>query len=374
MYIVEPIDNFFFRSAVPFESGGETTTIASRFPPLPSVYAGALRPLTDPVGGKHQLKIGLNGLWLNDQFHFPLPLDLHLIDQPPKLPAIRPLALTKTPLSSYPLPYMLHPDPIPTQKNKASYHPYLAEDQMSLYLNDPLQVTTMVDINDRYLSQEPKLGIAIDPATGTVKDRQLYQLTYIRPHSGLKLAVDVQGIATEQPVLHLGGERKLAQLQLYDHPYAPLVQPTDSRYFKLYLATPAIFQNGWLPGWIDPHTLIGFFKHKKCSIKVQLISACIGRKIPCGSFGQDPADGRLKPHEMRYAVPAGSVYYFKLLGQHVTFADALKLFHQKCISDYREGLGFDYQVFDRTRYCDRGFGYALVGHINQQQEEILHVR
>ena len=34
-YLFDPIDNFFFRSAVPFEAGGETTTIASLFPPLP---------------------------------------------------------------------------------------------------------------------------------------------------------------------------------------------------------------------------------------------------------------------------------------------------------------------------------------------------
>lgn len=78
-----------------------------------------------------------------------------------------------------------------------------------------------------------------------------------------------------------------------------------------------------------------------------------------------------RPRELRYAVPAGSVYYFKLLKG--SFEDAVKLFHGKCISEYRENMGFEYQVFNRSRYCDRGFGYALLGKVSREQEEILNV-
>ena len=38
-YLIEPLDNFFFRTSVPFEAGGETTAIESLDMPLPSVYA-----------------------------------------------------------------------------------------------------------------------------------------------------------------------------------------------------------------------------------------------------------------------------------------------------------------------------------------------
>lgn len=74
---------------------------------------------------------------------------------------------------------------------------------------------------------------------------------------------------------------------------------------------------------------------------------------------------------MRYAVPAGSVYYFELI--QGSFGDAVSLFQGNCISEYRENLGFDYQVFNRSRYCDRGFGYALVGRLGKEQEDVFHV-
>ncbi|MEV2675618.1 hypothetical protein ABND72_21525, partial [Paenibacillus larvae] len=69
--------------------------------------------------------------------------------------------------------------------------------------------------------------------------------------------------------------------------------------------------------------------------------------------------------------PAGSVYFFEIIEGE--FQDAIRLFHQKCMSDHREGLGFSYQNWDRMRYCDRGFGYSLVGNIGSEQGGIVHV-
>lgn len=361
-YFFDPVDNFFFRSAVPFEAGGETTTIASTFPPLPSVYAGALRPfLANPANGARQLKIGLNGLCLDNQFHFPQPLDLYLA-HPPQL---NPMSLVKAPLSSYPLPFM------PTvsssvEKSKKTYHWYLPASELQRYLQGEASIQA-VDIGADYLLAENKLGIAIDPTTGSAKDEMIYQLTYQRPHNGLQLACEAQGVSVpSQALVPLGGEGKLAKLtsqEAISEISAPQSE-SDTRFFKLYLATPAIFKNGWLPGWIDPLTYRGTFIHKKHRIRIKLLSACVGRPVPCGGFGTDPDDGKRRPREMRYAVPAGSVYYFSTQD---SLSDAISLLHQKCISDYREGLGFPDIYYDRSRYCDRGFGYALVGLLTPEQ-------
>lgn len=69
IYLIDPIDNFFFRTPIPFEAGGETAQINSVFPPLPSVYAGAFRTLMEDCEGV-RLKIGCNGLWLKDSLYF----------------------------------------------------------------------------------------------------------------------------------------------------------------------------------------------------------------------------------------------------------------------------------------------------------------
>ena len=380
-YLFDPIDNFFFRSAVPFEAGGETTTIASLFPPLPSVYAGALRPyLADPAGGARRLKIGLNGLYLNGQFLFPQPLDMYPDPtEPTELDegdlCLKAMGLTPTPLSSYPLPWMPTITTPPATKSKQNYQLYLPAHKLTSYLQGAAQIAAF-HLTDQYLCAEPQLGIAINPATGTAQDKMIYQLTCQRPQNGLQLGCEAQGLElTSGTIVPLGGEGKLATIHTSADTCTIGAPPTDisQRFFKLYLATPAIFANGWLPRWINPQTYQGCFAHRNHCISVKLLSACIGRPVPCGSFGTDPQDQQRKPREMRYAVPAGSVYYFQITGERDSLADAIRLFHQKCISDYREGLGFDYEVFTRTRYCDRGFGYALVGLLTPEQlQEVSH--
>lgn len=103
------------------------------------------------------------------------------------------------------------------------------------------------------------------------------------------------------------------------------------------------------------------FTYKKRLVRVRLLCAVVGRFVPAGGFGASGGGGR--PREMRYAVPAGSVYFFKLLEGGTETVN--KLFHGKCLSDYRETQGFVYKNIDRMRYCDRGFGYCLTGNLSE---------
>ncbi len=377
-YFVEPIDNFFFRSPVPFEAGGETTATTSEFPPLPSVYAGAFKALVPRHQEKdrHAIKVRWNGLCIRDQFHFPAPADTYPHIDDAQSPGsgngfLRPLAFTRAPLSNYPLQYVLHRQDHQdesAQKHKVPIVPYLSQDVLHLYLHANVGAVPFVNLK-KYLTIEHKLGIGVDASSGTVSDERLYQIAYARPASEMRLSVQVEGISVyEQTVIKIGGEGKRAKI--YGTGSSPDVgaPSSHSKYFKLYLATPAIFKNGWLPGWVDPISKIGYFSHKKRSIKVRLLCACVGRNILCGGFNAVTN----QPRELRYAVPAGSVYYFEIMSDH-GFEMDIKLFHAKCVSDYRQGLGFDGPVFDRNRYCDNGFGYAFVGRLDESQEEIFNV-
>lgn len=376
IYEIKPLDNFFFRTPAPFEAGGETTVIQSEFPPLPTSYAGAFRSLIKgEVHGSRSIKIGYNGLMIGESFYFPLPQDLYGLAQ--KIEdtwQVSPKCLAPSPLSNFPFPYMLRIQNSP--KEKAQPLLYLEESDLQRYLQGDNQVLNAIDIHTK-LIKERKLSIEIDSASGVSKNQHLYEISCVRPklNSEIKLAVEVKGeLVKESGVIKLGGEEKKAEFKQTSHQLKTEKFDGNGKYFKLYLATPAIFRNGWLPGWIDKEQKRGYFAYNGKRVTVKLISACVGRSIPCGGFGKTPGeqDNRYKPREMRYAVPAGSVYYFELI--EGTFYDAMKLFHGKCISEYRENMGFDYQVFKRSRYCDRGFGYSFVGTIDKNQEELLHVR
>lgn len=369
IYLIDPIDNFFFRSPIPYEAGGETTMIHGDFPPLPSAYAGAFRALIkDHV--ELRFKIGWNGLWLKESMYFPKPLDLYVSKKENEDRTLfKSMELRKKSLSNYPLEYIPFIPQRQMEKEKNQAVSYLSEHSLLQYLNGDRLEIAGVDLRS-YMKEEAKLGIAVDQGSGTSRDQLLYQITYIRPTAGLKLAVETNLSLSENwtdengegTVIKLGGEGKNARIRPTDHVISAPVQSDGTKYFKLYLASPAIFKKGWLPGWLDEKTMTGWFKYKKREIKVRLLSACVGRKALCGGFGYDRIYKEYRPRELRYGVPAGSVYYFEIL--QGDFDDALKLFHMKCISDYREGMGFDYTVFNRSRYCDRGYGYAFVGKFN----------
>lgn len=377
IYQIEPLDDLFFRSSVPFDAGGETTVLHSVFPPLPSTYAGAFRPLLkDQLNSSRSLKIGFNGLMWDGAFCYPMPADLYIAEQEEgQVWSVRNKKLIKTPISSYPLSYMMGIQETKAKKLKEHIVPYMKEDAMSAYLHGDSEDLTCINLNDKMV-RETKLGIAIDPKSGVSKDQQMYTILRIRPDEKLKMTVDVQAeLIKDQGVIKLGGEGRISNFVKMDMEPDVGQSSGDSRYFKLYLATPAVFRNGCIPGWIDPESFEGYFSHRNKLVRLKLISACVGRPVPWGGFGkrQPEREGEpeYRPREMRYAVPAGSVYYFEIT--EGSFEAAVKLFHKKCISDYREKLGFDYRVFNKSRYCDRGFGYSMIGRLTKEQEEFLNV-
>ncbi len=101
--------------------------------------------------------------------------------------------------------------------------------------------------------------------------------------------------------------------------------------FKLYLLTPAIFDNGWCPDWIDKENdFIGEYK----GFKLKLVASAIGKSQSIGGFDIK----KREPKKMMKAVPMGSVYYFEILeGDKEQVVEAFNL---SKISDIKQEEGY----------------------------------
>ena len=373
IYSVKAVDQLFFRSSTPFDSEGGTHLLASQFPPYPTTYAGTFKML-----GAHsnQFRISYNGIILSEEnnqltFCFPQPLDTigppdkMLAGKENKLIKLEKMKLVSLPHSNAPLIANLIPKES-GEKRKTLPYTYLKQTELEKYLSFDEDTVDGFSLKD-YFSEEMKIGIAIDSSTDTTEKGMLYQIKMVRPQPELQLAVELTRAEVENGSVKLGGEGKVAQFEAIDNEITITSKLNDnSKYFKLYFATPAIFERGWLPKWIKKD-MTGCFSYKGKKVKLELVSAAIGRYEAVGGF--NPSQNQ--PKELRYAIPAGSVYYFKIIEGDLE--KVKKLFHQKCISDYRESFGFKHEYFSRDRlvYCDRGFGYALVGAVNNEQEMVL---
>ena len=134
--------------------------------------------------------------------------------------------------------------------------------------------------------------------------------------------------APDNGFMKLGGEAKLSHFIIENDTPLPIPKPEFSEsdeFFKVYLATPAIFENDKnglsLPTFLND--------------KAELIACCTGKPIYVGGF--DMAEN--KPKTMQRAVPAGSVYYFKTKNK-ANINDIVNHIHDTCISNCRKNEGF----------------------------------
>ena len=191
--------------------------------------------------------------------------------------------------------------------------------------------------NDELFKAEPKIGIARDRNTKASEVGKLYRAEHYRYLKGVSLIALSEG--TDEPlngVFTLGGERRTAVIEeLTINPVEEFDTPTEGNRFLVYLMTPAIFRTGWYPsGVIEKLTTKG--------INLRFITAAIsGYKVISGWDIQKKA-----PKTLYRAVPEGSVFVFEVIKG--SFAEAVKAFHGKNISDINP---------------EEGYGFALTGNI-----------
>jgi CRISPR-associated protein Cmr3 len=346
---ITPLDTFFFKDGKPFSLGQESWANAG-FPPAPSVLYGALRsvyfsqhPHTLPDAGSENdptanLKIRSVSLYAENTQYFPVPADI-LKNNNEKAILLQPVVTGSSSLST---PYCLQARSADHEKPDSGTLFY--SENLSDYLKE--RKIERLGFTPAITLSEPKVGIGRDNQTHATQAGLLYRVDMQRfktNSAGLVVEYDGLNLGAAEGLLKLGGEHKAAKYKISEDTQ-PLPFPTlESRYFKLYLSTPAIFKQGWLPEWIDPNSLKG----ELAGIKLKLLTAALGKPLNIGGFDMKAR----QPKPMYKAVPAGSVYYFECLEgtEHLE-----SVFHAKAISDILPEQGFGIAYVARTTAFTNG--------------------
>ena len=356
---INPFDTLFFRTPRPFSMGVDSWA-EFIFPPYPSTLYGAIRSflifkkgkLSEFYSGKikdeaigtpeEKGKLKIKGPFVLKGEHpiFGAPMDLVSIkgEKNKKARQLKRKVKPSLIVSNYELEDVL------MWKGKEAVEQggdWLKCTEFRNYIKAKKEEFDVLEEKEIFL-REPKIGIKIDRKTLTSEEDKLYRIHMIRLKEGVSIIAEISGTESfpQNGVFQLGGEGKGVFFEVVDDPLTELKSMSfsfESKIFKLYLATPAIFKNGWIPSWIDPDT----FEGEKNNIKVKLVACAIGRSVPIG--GWDLAKGKAKT--LRRAIPAGSVYYFKIQDSSSP-EDIIETFHVKNISDYNS---------------EEGFGLAIVG-------------
>jgi CRISPR-associated protein Cmr3 len=388
---IEPSDVLLFRDGRPF-SAGEGHRARSIFPPTPNTMQGVIRSkvLSDRCGRYETYKNGCNGCekqsncTIPDEIgrpaqngrgsygnlqirgaiiakhekqslipYFPVPSDVVEVkqkseQQKPRLCFLQ--ALQQQLYGDNDLSENLNLLPLWTDEIKPveGIQGYWQKEELEKYLlQEYKSLSNYTKADDLYM-RESRYGIEINNARQTVNEGQLYQTEFIRCKQNVGLYAEIEGITDlGGNLIAIGGENRAARCEqltqgidwegfsqkLEDH----LKHADGLKRFKIYFATPTIFEHGWLPNWLSKNDLVGAYG----GVEVKLIAASISRYQTIG--GWDVAYNRPKPTNR--AIPAGSVYYFTTNAKP---SEIIKAFHWQNVADEKH----DAQI---------GFGLALVG-------------
>ncbi|KQC07105.1 MAG: hypothetical protein APR54_06410 [Candidatus Cloacimonas sp. SDB] len=350
---INALDTLFFRDGKPFSKGAETWADAI-FPPYPATIYGALRTayfdanpqVFSKLKENEELnfeadpttKLKINNVFLKNQNGILFQTPRNILKKGKKSEDLEILTeFDENSLSNLSACQIL--------KSSGEKAKYKGSQITKIYFEDFLNAKYeyLQLLEDSVFISEPKVGIAIDQNTGTSKEEHLYRVDMMRPREELKIIIDFAGLEFDDEIMFkLGGEGKFVYANVKDETYQIKMPKIDSK-FLLYLNTPAIFKNGWLPSWIDKDSLIGEIPNS--NLKIKLLSCAIGKPDFIGGF--DMAKGEPKP--MFKAVPAGSVYFMEIIEGDPA---ELEKIHQRSISDL---------------YPEQGFGIAYIGKFKEEK-------
>lgn len=343
-YQLNPTAPLVFRSGKPF---GSSSQDGSRFP-WPSAIAGALRTAWMRDQGdvnfqraQESLELAAAGPFLvgpENCLYVPKPADaLVLRDEDAKdttqalqIHRMRPGKFADGCGSTLPqglCPVVVPTDPVGKPQSTASFwrlDQLLAWDSGQPFPMDQLEpAAEPAPFRHRQISTH----VQIDRKTGASKEGQLFQIEGL--DFGRARNIDSSGFSagfsSEQwalgarfsaplgdGLIHLGGERRGVWLQssvdhLFAMPPALAQAVSTAPGVALTFCTPALFSQGWKPGWLD-NALCGEFPGIS-GLRLRLVACALERWQ--GISGWDLA--RQQPKPARKAVAAGSTYWFEIL-------------------------------------------------------------
>jgi len=268
-----------------------------------------------------------------------------------------------------------------TKHAEDSQHRWMTIEEMEAYLkmgkDDVLRLSDKGELWDT----EYRIGLAVDPETHTAVERHLYAAEHLRLRDGVRLRFYAGEPPThkERPpaeknllprdlhkeIITLGGEARFGRVIYRGDPLqVPTVELKDTRFIKWVLLTPAIFERGWRPGWVDDDGRVRLHRFSREERRTRrrerrgpqwkprssspdaaarLVAARVGKPLVVGGWnlvraGKNQDDPGGKP--TRLAVPAGSVYYFRTSTPEEA-ARLIALLHGRFLSDFfgEKGMG-----------------------------------
>lgn len=209
------------------------------------------------------------------------------------------------------------------------------------------------------LPHETRVHVVVDERTGTARSGTLFSTQALAfcdaprataPARALlcRVSTDEDWRLDAERFTTLGGERRLVELRpVRDRdPWPPCPETLHAAFrgrqrLRLALATPAIFAHGWKPGWLadglegSPPGIAG--------LRLRLISAVVSRQETVSGWDMETK----KPKPARHMAPAGSVYFFEVVGGALESGHLASLW-----------LG---SISDTAQDRADGFGLALPG-------------
>jgi len=374
------MDTLFFRDGRPFEVGGEANL---QIPPSPSTFYGALRsalivsqpggvsafisgnnPILTEWAGQYRdsegitAKLKIKGpVFAKKTNHgivryFPLPRDVLIFFFKDSSTEVYRYFLISTKLKSFPqemesnmaLSHLL----INPFSESGEYQPLLISEHLLFqYLQggftEPLEFTPGEDVlsPDQIYLPDYREGIGLKKWQKNLEKGRLFtqqQMAFVaddEAQMGFLVESDVPKWFPSDVILRLGGDGKVATFQpvtITENSTERIKQQIEkNKLFKVYLATPALFELGK-----KSRAFYNGFIEDIPGLKFELQAAAIGRAEMYGGY-----DIAVNVPKISFpAVPASSVFYLRL--KKGTAGQVLKAFHNKCISDFRNNQGFGY--------------------------------
>lgn len=347
-----PLDTLFFRDGKPFEIG-EDNWAEGQFFPAPSVFYGAIKSAYFAANRQNIALIGgagdptadleITGLHImnNGIEYIPCPLDYVKYRDDDEDYVFPTGFIAKNNVTLY-SNYCYNFIPYNETEVETVANAFISKDGLDRYRIDKGKIKYYT--RDKFGQTEAKIGLALDNSThssasgklfrvGLTRFKQLYNQEDKQIEEIYFSITYINLAQIESSVVKLGAEGKAARVK-HVEPYIEKPFPEDakqSKYFKLLLTTPAIFENGMEP---DLQALLG-------EVKVSLLTAFTGKPQAIG--GWDIINK--KPKAMYRAVPAGAVYYFKIESNHSLGHVDEAMRHIHSVSSYKEHQKMGFGLF-----------------------------
>ncbi|CAM3506878.1 type III-B CRISPR module-associated Cmr3 family protein [Halomonas lysinitropha] len=340
------VDSWFFRETRAHDAVG-VSELSSVFPPPARTLMGAIRTwLGDQLGvdwsafSRGEAQPSLQSL-LGDADHlgelslavvvlrhggetlWPCPADVMLGEHDGKVQVSRlvPGSAVESDLGRVALPTVAAGTPLGSKVVEGAW---LTAEGMMTWLEGGVPTVEQIVTLDALVEEEPRLGIGRDNRSGTVKPGLLYQTRHLRLRDeSTCVEAWVSGVpgtvirdATSQQTLRLGGEGRMASVNLSEEARLPLPESVHGKgeRLALWLIAPALIAeadaSSGLPGFMPITTADGLdvWEGDIEGVALRLVSSCRPRAFREGGWDQ-----RLRrPRPVRSYLAPGTVLFCEI--------------------------------------------------------------